>query len=324
MLDVYVKRDGRLDRLPGCTDIPPDAVWIDMLRPTYEEEALVERAVGVDVPTHEEMLEIEVSSRLYDEDGRLFMTATVLSRTDTAQPAARPITFVLTPAHLVTVRYTEPKSFEMFSARCAKAGLGTDPASLLIGLLDAVIDRTADTLERLAAEMDVLSAKIFQPRFGANRRRTDVEYHDVLREIGQKGELNAKIQESLLSVGRLATYLGQALLAGKPGRDLRGRVKTLGRDVNSLTEHAHFLGDRVTFLLDATLGLINIEQNAIIKIVSIATLVFLPPTVIASVYGMNFQFMPELAWPWGYPLALGLMAVSAVLPYLVFRRIGWL
>lgn len=324
MLDVYVKQDGRLARLSGATDIPVEAVWIDMLRPTYEEEALVERAVGVDVPTHEEMLEIEVSSRLYEEDGRLFLTATVLSQSDSVLPAARPITFVLTPEHLVTVRYSEPKSFEMFGSRCVKPGAGADPASLLVGLLDAVIDRTADTLERLSAEMDALSAKVFRPRVGADRRRSDVEYHDVLREIGQKGELNAKIQESLLSIGRLATYLGQALLAGKPARDLRGRVKTLGRDVNSLTDHAHFLSDRVTFLLDATLGLINIEQNAIIKIVSIATLVFLPPTVIASVYGMNFQFMPELAWPWGYPFALALMAASAVLPYLVFRRIGWL
>ena len=322
MLDVYVRRDGRLQRRASPDEIPADAVWIDMLSPSAEEEAIVERAIGVDVPTREEMQEIEASSRLFQEDGRLFMTATILSKTDSLQPVARPITFVLTPDRLVTVRYIEPKSFDIFASRCQKPGIGDDAASVLVGLLDAIIDRTADTLERLAGEMDTLSEKVFQPA-PRGRRRT-VEYQDVLREVGQKGELNAKIQESLLTVGRLSTYLGQALLDAKGGRELRGKVKTLGRDVISLTDHAHFLSDRVTFLLDATLGMINIEQNAIIKIVSIAAVVFLPPTVIASIYGMNFQLMPELAWPWGYPFALALMAVSAVLPYLVFRRLGWL
>ena len=322
MLEVYLKLSGRLERVPDAGEIPAGTVWIDMLNPSPAEEALVEAAVGVDVPTREEMQEIEASSRLFQVDGRLFMTATILSRTDTPQPTARPITFVLTADRLITIRYIEPKSFEMFAARCQRPGIGDDAPSILVGLLDAIIDRTADTLERLAGEMDALSEKVFQPT-GRGRRRT-VEYQDVLREVGQKGELNAKIQESLLTIGRLATYLGQALLDAKAGRDLRGKVKTLGRDVVSLTDHAHFLSDRVTFLLDATLGMINIEQNAIIKIVSIAAVVFLPPTVIASIYGMNFQAMPELAWPWGYPFALGLMAASAVLPYLVFRRLGWL
>ena len=322
MLDVYVKQGRRLERVAGATEIPPGAVWIDMLRPTPDEETLVEQALGIDVPTHAEMQEIEASSRLYQDNGSLFMTATVLSRTDTEEPAARPITFVLMPDRLITVRHSEPRSFELFCTRCQKPGADEDAPGVLTGLLDAVIDRAADTLERLSVEMDALSVKVFLPR--AARRQSEIEYQDVLREIGRKGELNAKIQESLLSIGRLATYLGQATMDGRASKDVRGRIKTLGRDVTSLTDHAHFLADRVTFLLDATLGMISNEQNTIIKIVSIATLVFLPPTVIASIYGMNFHFMPELDWPWGYPFALSLMATSAVLPYLVFRRIGWL
>ncbi len=322
MLDVYVRRGRGLDRQAAATTIPAEAVWIDMIRPTAEEEAQVEQAIGIDVPTHAEMQEIEASSRLYQDNGGLFMTATVLSKTDTDAPVARPITFVLLPDRLVTIRYSEPRSFEIYATRCQKAGGDEDAAGILAGLLDAVIDRAADTLERLSVEMDALSTKVFLPR--AARRQSEIEYQDVLREIGRKGELNAKIQESLLSIGRLTTYLGQAMLGSRSGRDVRGRVKTLGRDVTSLTDHAHFLADRVNFLLDATLGMISNEQNTIIKIVSIATLVFLPPTVIASIYGMNFHFMPELDWPWGYPLALGLMVLSAVLPYAVFRRIGWL
>lgn len=322
MIEVYVRQGDRLARAPAADGIPPDGVWIDMIRPTAEEERLVERSVGIDVPTREDMQEIEASSRLYQENGSVFMTAAVLVRSQAEQAALHPVTFVLTPDRLLTVRYSEPKSFEMFESRCQKPGTDLDPPSILAGLLDAVVDRLADTLERLSVELDELSEKVFMPV--PQRRLRAVEYQDVLRDIGRKGELNARIQESLLTIGRLTSYLNQAMVAGTAGRDLRGRVKTLGRDAASLTEHAHFQSDRVTFLLDATLGMINIEQNAIIKIVSIAALVFLPPTVIASVYGMNFQFMPELAWPWGYPFALALMAASAVLPYLVFRRIGWL
>lgn len=322
MLDVYVRHGGRLKKLEASDSLPAEAVWIDMIRPTADEEALVERTIGIDVPTHDDMKEIEASSRLYQEDSHLFMTATVLSKTETEHPVARPITFVLTPTHLVTIRYTEPKSFEIFAGRCQRPGLGDDAASALAGLLDAVIDRAADTLERLSVEMDTLSATVFQSAAGAVRRTID--YQNVLRSIGQKGELNAKIQESLLTIGRISSYLEQVLATAKVSKETRGRIKTLGRDVVSRTDHAHFLADRVTFLLDATLGMINIEQNAIIKIVSIATVVFLPPTVVASIYGMNFHAMPELNWPWGYPFALALMAVAAVLPYLVFRRLGWL
>lgn len=322
MLDLYLAQGRQLGRQAAATEIPQGVVWIDMIRPTAEEEALVGQATGIAVPSHADMQEIEASSRLYQEDGNLFMTATVLSKTDTDEPVARPITFILAADRLVTIRYIEPRSFEIYATRCQKPGADADSAGILVGLLDAVIDRAADTLERLSAEMDVLSAKVFLPR--AARRETELEYQDVLRAIGRKGELNAKIQESLLSIGRLATYLGQAAMAGKTNKDVRGHIKTLARDVASLTDHAHFVADRVTFLLDATLGMISNEQNTIIKIVSIATLVFLPPTVIASIYGMNFQLMPELAWPWGYPFALTLMVISAILPYTVFRRIGWL
>jgi magnesium transporter len=323
MLAVYLRRDNRFERIDDPEAIPAEAIWIDMLRPTGEEEKLVEAALGIGVPTQDEMREIEASSRLYQEDGCLFMTATVLSRTDTTLPESQPITFVLTADRLVTVRYSEPRSFEMFAARiCRAGGAEPGPEATLVGLLDTMVDRTADVIERLAGEMDALSATVFQE--SAGRRRRTIEFQDVLHAIGRKGDLNSKIRESLFTIARLTAYLGQALFAAKADRELRGRVKTLGRDVASLTDHSHFLSNNITFLLDATLGMINIEQSAIIKIVSVAAVVFLPPTVIASIYGMNFEIMPELGWSFGYPFALALMVASAILPYLIFRRLGWL
>ncbi|MGH6901844.1 MAG: magnesium transporter CorA family protein [Geminicoccaceae bacterium] len=324
MLNVFVADPrGCLTKIEVASDgsLPIDAVWLDLLAPTLEEERQVEAMLGVGVPTREEMQEIEVSSRLYEENGALYMTTTVVARADTERPEASAISFILAGDRLATVRYAEPQSFTLFAARCQRSPGFTRGDAVLAGLLDALIDRIADVIEHLGLEVDGLSHEVFE--HPATPRKTG-DFQRILRSLGRRGDLISKVRESLVGIGRLVMFFGQAGTANAKPKDRRARLRTMTRDVRSLTEHASFLSGKINFLLDATLGMINIEQNAIIKIFSVVAVVFLPPTLIASIYGMNFTFMPELAWPLGYPVAIALMLGSALAPLLYFRRRGWL
>ena len=322
MLTIYQAREGGLVKAEGENAIS-EAVWIDLLHPSREEERLIEHRLGLLVPTREEMAEIEVSSRLYHESGAHFMTATVLHRSETAHPESTAITFILTEKTLVTVRYAEPRAFSMFLIRAEKGDAATSSAlAILIGLLEAIIDREADIIERLQADTDRLAHSIFYMKGGTatRTRRFDV----ILKQIGQAGEVTSKLRDSLLSLGRLLTYLGQVAAQRKNAEGCREQITMASRDVQSLADHLGYLNSRISFLLDASLGLVSIEQNQIIKLFSVVAVVLLPPTLVASIYGMNFRFMPELDWAFGYPLALLVMVLSAVLPFLYFRRKGWL
>ncbi len=323
MLTIYENRTGTLERQKGKPRITETSQWIDLLNPTPEEEAKIERALKFDVPTREEQQEIEASSRLYLEDGAYFMTATLLYQPEQGEPRTTPVTFILAGQRLVTLRYAEPRAFSIYVARCnrAESDLKSGPA-ILIGLLETIIDRLADFIERIQTEVEGLSHSIFenQGRAAARQRRFDV----MLRAIGREGEITSKARESAHSFGRLLTFLVHAANERKEVKPLQARIRTAARDVTSLTDHATFLSGKIIFLLDATLGMISIQQNDIIKIFSVAAVVFLPPTLIASIYGMNFHHMPELDWWFSYPLALGLMVLAAVLPYLYFKRKGWL
>lgn len=307
------------------------AVWIDILRPSRDEETAVERALGIDVPTLEEMSEIEVSSRLYTEDGTTFMTAMMLSHTDGDNVVLSPITFILKGEQLITARYTEPRSIDAFIAKCQK-GASYSADGVVTGLLEGLIERIGDVLERTGHELDTLSDNIFSiPTPSAvaaadakPSRRKPRNYQSVLEQIGRKGDLLSKARESLISFQRLLAFAAEIAASRKPGKEYDGRIRTLSRDVQSLSDHTGFLTQKINFLLDATLGMINIEQTGIIKIFSVAAVVFLPPTLIASIYGMNFDVMPELAWPFGYPMAIGLMVLSAIVPYQFFKWRGWL
>jgi magnesium transporter len=326
MLNVFVA-DGR-----GClvkVEVAPDgappaeAVWLDLGAPTREEERQVEALLGLEIPTREEMQEIEASSRLYEENGALFMTTTVVARADTERPESSAVSFILAGDRLVTVRYAEPQSFALFAGRCQRSpGTYSRGDAVLAGLLDALIDRVADVLERIGLEVDGLSHEVFEH---PTTPRKSGDFQSILRSLGRRGDLTSKVRESLVGIGRLLMFFGQASTPNtKTAKDLRNRLRTMSRDVRSLTEHASFLSAKINFLLDATLGMINIEQNAIIKIFSVVAVVFLPPTLIASIYGMNFEFMPELRSVFGYPLALALMLVSALAPLVYFKRRGWL
>jgi len=321
MIKAFVADNDRLRAVDDIVSNVDRIVWIDLLSPTKEEEDSTERLIGVGIPTREEMEEIEISSRLYTENGAYVMTATLPAHADGDRPAMLPVTFVLAGQRLVTVRYHEPRAFQTFPARAEKADTGcTNGETILVSLIEVIVDRLADVLERASREVIDISQDIFHPTAKKASKR-DRDFQELLRRIGSKEDLVSKIQDSLLTLQRLSGFLANVVSDEKT---LRARVKTISRDVVSLTDHASFQTQKITFLLDATLGMINIEQNAIIKIVSVAAVVFLPPTLVASVYGMNFEIMPELQWAFGYPLALGLMVVSAVLPFWLFRRKGWL
>ncbi|HTV68597.1 MAG TPA: magnesium/cobalt transporter CorA [Rhizobiaceae bacterium] len=324
MIRAFVVENERLRLVDGLASNEERVLWADLVDPTKEEEAAVEAWLGVLVPTREEMEEIEISSRLYVEDGASVMTATLPAQTEDDTPVMLPVTFVLSGNRMATIRYHEPRAFVTFPMRAEKAAVGCSTAeTILIGLLEAIVDRLADVLERTSRDVEILSKDIFNPTEKKASKR-DRDYQLVLKRLGRKESLTSGLRDSLITLQRLASFLANTVGQSKNGKDVRARVKTLSRDVLSLADHTAFLSQKITFLLDATLGMINIQQNAIIKIVSVAAVVFLPPTLVASIYGMNFDFMPELKWLFGYPFALGLMVVSAVLPFWWFRRRGWL
>lgn len=323
MIRGFLNEGGRLKAVEGASELSENLVWIDLINPTDVEENDLESRLGIDIPTKEEMEEIEISSRLYNEDGASFMTATLPAQADGDDPQMHPVTFVLAGTRLITMRYHDPRAFQTFPQRAEKVPMGCDTGEgVLVALLEAIVDRLADILERAGREIDGISRDIFQHK-GAKPTKSQ-DFQKVLESIGRKGDLTSNIRDSLVTLERLIGFLGQGAMQRKSSKELRERIKTLSRDVRSLADHASFLSQKITFLLDATLGMINIEQNAIIKIFSVAAVVFLPPTLVASSYGMNFEHMPELEWLLGYPWAIGLMILSAIIPYVYFKRRGWL
>ncbi len=247
------------------------------------------------------------------------MTASIVTRVDTGYPETTAVTFILAHDRLATLRYADPVPFRTFVAYLEKhPGVCASSEAILATLLEAIVDRVADVLEMAGAEVDGVSRAIFskQAKFKARG------FEPVMADIGRNGDLVSKVRESLLTLNRLITYLGVA--REQASKELRQRIKTIGRDIASLIDHAQFLNSKITFLLEATLGMVGIEQNATIKIFSVVAVVFLPPTLIASIYGMNFDFLPELKWQYGYPIALLMMVASAIMPYLYFKRRGWL
>jgi magnesium transporter len=328
MITVFTLANGVLARsgFPADGRLPAGTLWIDLMEPTRDEERAVEQALSIEAPTREEMKEIELSSRIYREGEASYLTLPVLYRAESPTPQSTPITFIRTPQALVTLRYAEPQSFKSFTLRAQRqAGLCTSADFVLLGLFDAITDRAADILEHIGEDLERVSTGVFGARAGkVEMAGEEIPLEEVVRRLGRSEDLTSRIRDSLVAVGRAVSYLGQTMAAEKQSKEHKQRIKTLSRDVQSLAEHVGFLAHKGNFLLDATLGLINIQQTNIIKIFSVAAVVFLPPTLIASVYGMNFAHMPELGWLFGYPFAIGLMGVSAVLPYWLFKRRGWL
>jgi magnesium transporter len=324
MLTVYDTTLGTtLTKREGPAAIGDTAVWLDLLNPTPEEDAYVEKCLGISVPTRAEMREIEASNRLYTESGAHYMTAFVVYDVEAPQPKTTAMTFILAGTRLVTVRYAEPKAFPLFLARVERGDAPCNSApALLVGLIESIIHREADLIERIQDEVDRTAPLIFDSKGGQSTRSRRLE--STLKMVGREGDITARAQESALSLDRALSFLANAAKERGDDDRIQTRISSAHRDVHSLMEHMRFLSARVDFLLNATLGMISTEQNKIIKLFSVAAVMLMPPTLVASIYGMNFKKMPELEWVYGYPSALGLMVVSAVVPYLFFRRKGWL
>jgi magnesium transporter len=324
VLSVFIPEPQGLLRRQAKVDdpLPQDAVWLDLYEPSLEEERKVEAFLGVDVPTREEMREIESSARLYEENAVLYMTATVVTKLDTDVPENTQITFILAGNRLVTNRYADPLPFRRYMSYAERhlAQCSSGPA-ILAGLLESIVERSADVLERVGSNLDSVSATVFaRPR---GRRQPQRDFRGVLEQVGRNGDLISKSRETLVSLGRLLVFAQQAS-SEQLSQDVRGRFRTLSRDVTQMSDHASFLGNKASFILDATLGLVSIDQNNILKIFSVVTVFLLPPSVIGAIYGMNFEHIPWLHEPWGFWYALGAMTLSAIVPWAIFKWRGWL
>jgi magnesium transporter len=320
MITVYDAVGGKLVARPQIGNLSSGGVWIDLLNPAEDEDKIIEQALGIEVPTRSEMREIEASNRFYTENGAYYMTSIILHNSSQDVPMTSVITFILSGSRLVTVRYADPRAFPLYVARAGKG----DPAcasgpGIMIGLIEMLVEREADLIERVQDQVERMAPIVFGQN-GSRDRRLDI----LLKTVGKEGDITARAQESAMSIHRLLLYFANAVRERKDDKRIMTRIESANHDITSLMESLRFLSARTSFLLDATLGMISTEQNQIIKLFSVMAVMLMPPTLVASIYGMNFRYMPELAETWGYPLALGLMFVSGLVPYLYFRKKGWL
>jgi magnesium transporter len=323
MLTIYDTTGHSLLRHNDTAPTTKDTVWFDLLHPTPEEDRFVEKTLGISVPTRAEMREIEASSRFYQEGGATYMTAFIVHNIEAEVPTGSTVTFILAGNSLVTVRYADPKAFPLFLQRVAKGdAISSSGAAIMIGLIEALIERTADLIEFIQERADKFAEAVFD--VSGARRKGERKLEMVLKGTGTQGDTVARALESATSLERVLHFFETAACERNCDAKVIQRIQTAQKDINSLQENMHFLSGRMTFLLDATLGMIANEQNQIIKLFSVMAVMLMPPTLVASVYGMNFRHMPELEWLEGYPMAIGLMFLSALIPFLYFRRKRWL
>ena len=326
MIRIYTQSQNGISRTVGAEDWKNrdgSIFWIDLLTPDAQELTFAEKLCGVEMPTKDEMREIEATSRLYCEDGARFMTTTVLSRVETDDPIISEITFILKDRILITIRHTDSYSFRVFSHTLLRMQ-STNRDLVFIGLLETLVDRQADVLERFGTVLDALSKKVFGTNHAARRKekRNDPDtddLRDALEELGRVGDLITRQRDALVNLLRMITFAGNEDSCLDAHENLYVPLRPVSRDVNSLAEYASFLSNKINFMLDAVLGLINIEQNDIVKVFTITSIVFLPPTLVASIFGMNYRYIPFLDTPWGFWLSLVLMVVAAVLPLVIFK-----
>jgi len=317
MIFVYGTAGGRIESLPKDGDLRT-AEWIDLYRPQPAQVAAVE-GLGISIPTLADMEEIEISNRIYREGDTEYMTVVLPGQTPEKTQIAGPVTFILSPQRLVTVRHHVPRPFETFPLRSDKSGTGcASPARLFLGLVEEIIGRLADHLENAGKQLDAVTRDVFtgSPKPAA--------LQTALAEIGRETETIGRVRLGLLTLERALTYIGQSDTIAAEEAALRPHLKARLRDIQSLEVHADFLSARTSNATDATLGMVNLAQNATVRVLSGVAALFLPPTLIASVYGMNFAVMPELRWAAGYPFALGLMLASMLATYLFLKWMKWL
>jgi magnesium transporter len=303
---------------------PDNLVFLDLLNPSRSEELEAETWLEYTLPTREEMQEIEESSRLYTEKGALYMTAWIPVGLDTPEPDNTAISFVLAQDCLATVRYADPMAFRVLVDQVKRqcvCPMSSD--AVFLTLTEGIVARIADALQTVESDLKKVGRDIF--RLDPHRASSEVEkdLSDVVKLLGRRSALVANLRESLVSVNRMLQFFlnhGATWMRG----DLAAQFRSVMRDVKSLDDYTNQQSQEMTFLLESTLGLINIQQNQIIKIFTIASVLFMPPTLIASIYGMNFDHMPELRHPAAYPIVIVVLVISALIPIWFFKRKGLL
>jgi magnesium transporter len=323
MLKVYRDEDGsfsdsKLERLPS------EIIWIDLLNPTDAEKQIVAERTNIHVPSVQALSEIESSSRLVVDRGIIYLSTPVVAQADTADAFISPVGFVLTKGVLVTVRFAELTAFNVVSDQIARDQSLRSSAGVFTALLEAIVDRGADVLERLGTDLDRISRLIFRgdPAKRRHAVRSNAQLRRILFTVGSTGDRLALARHVLLGMARIAPFV-LSMRHDWIVPEFEARLTAVAKDVTSLNDYEGHLSNKVQFLLDAVLGFITIEQNDLFKVLTIVSVVGIPPTIVVGIYGMNFKFMPELNWAWGYPFGLAMIALSALIPLLWFKWRGW-
>lgn len=317
MITTYLRAaDGRTapsDAPSALND--PSLVWVDLFQPTQAEEEQVERAFGIDAPTALERSALEESARFYEEEGALFLTATLMGRRTEGAFVADAVTFILVQERLITVRTISPRAFDIGPSRAsARIEMGADGAGVLMALLEGVVERAADILQETAGDIMALSTQVFSGRDPGPAMQAH------LRTLGKAGQLTAMCHNSLTSLQRLVSFSGE--VCTRHGL-VKEKLLALRRDIEQLERSAEAQQDQFAFLLNALLGVVAAGQNNSLKALSIATVLFVPPTLIASIFGMNFEFMSWFKEPWGPWVGFALMLAAPAALFFFARSRKW-
>ncbi|AEF99651.1 magnesium/cobalt transporter CorA [Methylomonas methanica] len=290
-------------------------IWIDLLAPTKAQRTLIGQHYNLELPAPDDLTDLEASARFYVEQNEIHIHSDFLLDRE-GESRSVPVAFVLRGNILFSIRSEELPVFRLQRLRArTQPGFVTDCKDMLLDLYGAEAEYSADSLEDIYTELEAVSKKVL------SQNVSDEDAEQILAAIAEEEDLNGRIRRNMLDTQRAVSFLVRRKLLSPAQLD---DAQQILRDIESLNSHTAFLFDKINFLMDATVGFININQNKVIKIFSVASVAMLPPTLIASIYGMNFEYMPELDWMLGYPFALSMMAFSILLPYLFFRRKGWL
>jgi magnesium transporter len=322
VLSIY--RDTADSLRGGARPLPSEVIWIDLLNPTDDEKAFVESRANVRVPSIAALTEIESSSRLAVDHDVLYLSIPAVAQGDTEDAHLSPAGFILTKGVLVTIRFAPIPIFDGVAAKVKQDDALRSAAAVFTALLEAMVDRGADVLERLGAELNKVSQSVF--RGDPSRPKHIVRSNNTLRRaliaVGKTGDRLALTRDALLGIGRVAPFV-LGLRKDWIVPEFEARLEAVTRDIGSLNDYEDHLANKVQFLLDAILGFITIQQNDLFKILTIVSVVGIPPTVVVGIYGMNFKYMPELSWTLGYPFGLAMVVLSALIPLAFFKWRGW-
>ncbi len=320
MINLFILQNGRLNQvnIEKRSDLEDvEAIWVDLTDPSDEERGWVKSIYDVTLPGEDEVKDIEASARYYEaENGDLHLRTDFLLEEEDGPSQVVTVAFILAKNVLFSVHADDLPVFRLVRMRArSRPGSITDHKDVLLDLYATDAEYSADALEGIYQNLEEVSYSVLQ------KNLSDQDAAQVLNAIAQEEDLNGRIRRSMMDTRRAVSFLMRGRLLSVQQFE---ESRQILRDIESLDGHTAFLFDKINFLMDATVGFININQNKIIKIFSVASVAFLPPTLIASVYGMNFQYFPELHWQLGYPFSIALMCLSAVAPLWYFRRRGWL